>query len=245
MSDAFGALTDHWGLTGASAALENKAVVIASNKEPVAQNRTDAEDEYGDVAASAYHGNSASVESKLFETSVTYQLLPGQSVNLNTLKLGELASGTMADSLTVTTTNGTGGNPTIEISGMIGTEEVTAHGGLLNTFTLPSITITGAMRAQSLGFTITEGKLTGSSLTASVNMEQQDDGVGEPVAHGVRGGTWEVSADIVRITTAPAWTVDDEGLTETKAPGVDEGQASWHTTNATAAGTLTRDASGS
>lgn len=238
---AFGALTDHWGLLGDGEPLNGKAKIIASSKEPVAQNRTDAEDESGDIAASAFHGNSAaSPGDRLFTTSVTYQLLPGQDLDLNTIEIGELETGKLIDSVTVTTQN-SGGNPTIELSGMLGTEAIIAPTDFLNTFTLPDLTITGAMRAQLLGFTLTEGKLTGSSFTASLTMEQQEDGVGEPVAHGIRGGTTEVTADLVRITTAPAVAVA-AGFTLTKGPGIDEGQAAWHTTNATAAGTLTRDA---
>ncbi len=237
---AFGAKTDHWGLIGAGKALENKAKVIASSEEPIAQNREDAQDENGDIAASAYYGNTGGT---LKEVSVTYQLISGQTVDLSTLNLGELEAGSIVDSLTATTQNGDQ-NPTIEISGRVGCETVetpATPANATNKFELPNISIVGAMRAQGLGFTVTEGKLTGSSLTASIEIAQDEDGEGEPVAHGVSGGTGEVSADIVRVTDAPTWTVDHESLTETKGPGEDEGQANWHTTNATAAFTVERE----
>jgi hypothetical protein len=99
---------------------------------------------------------------------------------------------------------------------------------------MPSVVITGAKRAQPLEFTVGEGcKLTGSSLSATLDLAQQEDGLGEPVAHGISGGVLAISADLVRVSAAPSWT-PAVTWTETQAPGVDEGQAAYHTASAAA-----------
>jgi hypothetical protein len=65
--------------------------------------------------------------------------------------------------------------------------------------------------------------------------------VGEPVAHGISGGTGTINAELVKYNaSAPAWTVTLSGATQMKAPGADEGQAAFHTTTASAGFTLTR-----
>ena len=237
---SFGALTDHFGLTAGGGALETVGTLVESSETPVAQNRVDAQDENGDVAASSYHGNT---EGDLSEVSCTYAIKSG-TLNLNTLKAGEITvSGTKIVITSIQVTTGNGEWPQVVVSGTKGTEAITAPTGLLNTFTLPSITIDGKKQAQTLNFTVSAGKLTGSSMTASVELAQQDSGVGEPVAHGVSGGTLELSADFVRVTDAIAWSVASP-WTETQAPGADEGQAAYHTATGTGAGILARDASG-
>jgi hypothetical protein len=79
-------------------------------------------------------------------------------------------------------------------------------------------------------------------------MAQQDNGLGEPIAHGISGGTGTVTAELVRVTAAPAWTVSTSspwstvGLTQTQAPSLEQGQAAYHVATATAQFTITRDA---
>lgn len=234
---AFGALTDHFALTAASAALETVGELVDSNETPIAQTRVDANDENNDIAATAYHGNT---EGDLSEVSCTYAIKSG-TVNLNTLVLGEIeVSDTkiVITAIDVTTSNGEW--PQITVSGTKGTEAITAPTGKLNTFTLPSITIGGRKQAQVLNFTVGEGRLTGSSIAAACELAQQDDGVGEPVAHGVSGATIELSADFVRITLAPAWTLSAP-WTQTQSPSLVQGQAAWHTSTGTASGTIERD----
>jgi hypothetical protein len=228
----FGALTDHFGLA------DTNLVLVASSKVPVASRRADAQDENGDIAASAFYGNSAG---ELFEVSNTYALKSG-SLDTGSLQIGEVSSGLVATTGEITTDNGSW--PQITLSGTLGAEDVCAVSGYENTFSFPSYTILGCKRAQPMGFTVTGGRLTGCILSGSIELAQQENGLGEPVAHGVSGGTVEVSADFVRTSTAPAWTVG-AGLTETQAPGADEGQAAFHTASATAAGTLSRDVTGS
>lgn len=240
MPNLFGARTDHFGLTDTGEALEGIANVIESSKVPMAQNRGDAQDENGDIAASAYYGNTAG---NLYQISNTYQLKSGQTLNLNTLKLGELTAGTsndgvIASEVTADTINSD--LPTITFTGIYGADAIESPTGFENTFTLPSISITGAKRAQTLQFTTDEGKLTSSSFTASIEISDAQDGEGEIIAHGVSGGTMEISADFVGITTAPAWTVTGD-FTETQAPGEEEPQADWETGSGTAAGILSRD----
>lgn len=225
----FGALTDHFGLA------TTNLILVESSKVPVEQNRVDAQDENGDVADTAYHGNTAG---DLYEVSCTYALKSG-SINLNTLKLGELTPGTIAESIEVSTGNTAW--PQFSVKGKLGAQTVTAPSGKANTFTLPDLTVSGIKQAQLMGFTVGSGRLTGCTLEAKIETAQQDNGLGEPVAHGVSGGTGTVSAEFVRITTAPAWTLTAAWLTQQKAPGLEEGQAAHHTSSAAAGFTLARD----
>ena len=239
MANQFGALTDHFGLTAAGEVFVTIGELIDSSSTPIAQNRTDANDENNDVAASAYSGNTAAA---LSEVSCTYAIKSG-TLDTADLDLGELVVG--ADNLVITsigvTTSG-GDWPQVVVSGTKGTETITAPTGFLNVFAMPSVSVLGIKQAQLLGFTVSEGKLTASSLSASVELAQLDSGEGEPVAHGVSGGTVEVTADFVAIDAAVAWAVGAL-FTETQAPGASEGQAAWHTTSAAGAAILARTAS--
>lgn len=247
---SFGALTDHFGIlafTHGEGTLGDVLKLVASSKTPRAQNRADALDANEDVAASAYSGNSAG---SIYEVSCTYALVSG-SLPLTELKLGEISSGILAESIEVSTSNG--GWPQITVTGFLGTETITAPSGYLNTFTLPAITVTGIKQAQLLGFTVSAGRLTASKITFNCTLAEQADGVGEPAAHGVSGGTGEVTAEFVRVDDQPAWALAavlaDSGdgavfMAEvTQAPGADEGQAAWHTASGVAAFNLVRTAS--
>ncbi len=234
-----GARTDHFGLATAD------LVLIESSEDPVAQNRVDAPDENGDIAASAYHGNSTQ---DMREVSCTYSLKSG-TLNLNTIKMGVLAAApTVArNSIEVSTVNGSE-CPKFVLSGRKNIITPIAPTGKLNSFVLPSVEISAVKAAQQLLFATGAGcRLTSSRISASVELSEQQDGVGEPVAHGVSGGTGEISADFVRITAAPSWTVNAGspneafGITETKAPGTAEGQATWHTGTGSAAFTVLRE----
>lgn len=227
----FGALTDHFSM-----ALAN-LVLVESSKKPVEQSRADAFDENNDVADSKFYGNSSGA---LFEVACTYALKSG-TLNLNTLKLGELETGVIAESLDAETEGGSW--PMIKVSGRIGTQAVTAPTGKLNTFTLPDVTLTGIKAAQAIGFTVADGKLTSCKLSAKIEIAEQGDGLGEPIAHGVSGGTGTVEAEFVRITDQPAWEDLAAWLTEIVGPdGAEEPQAGHHTASASAGFSLTRDA---
>ena len=227
----FGALTDHFGIL---TTLADVLTLKESSAVPDPQNRADAEDENGDIAASSYFGNSAGA---LKTASTTFSVNKGD-LNTALLKLGEVAVGKVVESITIGTDNQ--GWPTVTVGGKLGTEEMCTD--IFQTFVLPSYTIKPCKRAQLIGFTIGVGcRLISSELSASVTLAQDEDGLGEPVAHGVSGGEYTVAANLVRITAAPSWTVSGSGLTETQEPGVDEGQAAYHTATATAAGTLTRE----
>lgn len=234
----FGALTDHFGLASAN------LVLIDSSEELVAQSRADAQDENGDIAASAYYGNSTQ---DMRDVSCTYQLR-SSTLNINTIKLGALAGSStlIRESIEVTTSNDA--LPQITVSGRKNAIAPVAPAGKANTFTLPSISLTGAYRAQPLSFTVGSGcRLTGSSLSASVEIQQADNGLGEPTAHGISGGTGEISAELVRITTAPSVTFSSGspnaafGITLVQAAGQNQGQAAFHTATASAQFTITRD----
>jgi hypothetical protein len=234
----FGALTDHFGLASATLILVNSSSTL------IEQSRGDAQDENGDIAASTYFGNTTQA---MAEVSCTYALKSG-TLNINTIKLGALAASAtvLRESIEVATSNSE--FPQVTVSGRKNIIAITAPTGKLNTFTLPTYTLTGIKQAQLIGFTIGAGcRLTGSSIGASVEMAQQDNGLGEPIAHGVSGGTGTISAELVRVTAAPAWTLlttspwDTAGLTQTQAPGLEEGQAAYHTATAAAQFTITRD----
>ena len=238
MPTLFGARTDHFELTATGGPLETLATVTAASKVPVAQDRADANNANGDIIESAYFGNT---NGDLYEISNTYQLKSGSSLVLNELKLGELVVGIVATDISVTTNNGDD-LPTIEVSGLAGSDAIVAPEDLRNTFALPALTITGAYFAQELGFTVDTGKLTGSSFSATISLADTPDGEGEIIAHGVSGGTMEIGADFVGITDDPEWTVGDD-FTATQDPGQDEPQADFETGSGTAAGIITRDES--
>ena len=239
MANDFGALTDHFGILAiddGAGVLGDVLKLVASSKVPMADSRADAMDENNDIAASTYFGAGS-----LFAASSTFELVSGD-LDTELLKLGELSAGVCAVSIALTTSNTAW--PRIVVSGTLGTETMVApSASLLNTFTLPEYDIIARKQAQAIGFAAGVGcKLTGSGLTATINLAQANDGLGEPSAHAVDGGTIVVTANFVRVTAACSWTVSGDGLTETQVPGADEGQAAYHTASGAAAGTLTRDA---
>lgn len=237
MANQFGALTDYWGLDSTD------LVLVASSSTPVAKSVERAPDEDGDFVEEAAHGQTTA--GTLAEASCTYAL------KSSTLSLGTLACGYFAaeaplvnriiKSIEAGTSND--GWPQITVSGLINVLAVTAVPGKDYTYTLPAITLTGAKRAQLLGFTIGEDcRLTGSSLSASIDVASQPDGKGEIVAHGISGGVVSVTAELVAIDGAASWIAPATWL-ETQTPGVDEGQAAWHTASASAETILARDES--
>jgi len=233
----FGALTDHFGLASSD------LILVDSSETIIEQSRADAMDENGDIAATTFYGNSTQ---DMREVSCTYALKSG-SLNINTIKLGALASAptVLRESLEVSTSNSEW--PQITVSGRKNIVAITAPTGKLNTFTLPSLTVVGRKIAQVCFFTTGSGcRLTGSSVEASVEVAQQDNGLGEPIAHGVSGGQGTFSGEFVRVTAAPSWSVvttgnTSFGLTQTQAPGIEQGQAEFHTGTGTGAFTILRD----
>jgi hypothetical protein len=237
MSDQYGALTDHWGLIGSGGALENKAVLVKVNLTPVAKSVNRAQDANGDNAAEALAGQTAA--GTLAEVSCTYALSQN-TVNLNTLKLGEIAANKIARTLSAVTSNSAW--PQITVAGLINSITVVAPTGKLNTFSIAdSITLTNAQRAQLLDFTVdADCRLTGSTYSASIETAEQTNGLGVIVAHGVSGGVVTQSCELVAIADVAAWT-PGETWKETQAPGADEGAAAWHTTSGAAEKLLARD----
>ncbi len=235
----FGALTDHWGILDIGT-LGDVLEITASSKTPDPQSRAEATDRNGDPAAATWHGNS---DGDLYDASVTYTCKSG-SFSLNLLKGGEITAGSVITGIDVGTSND--GWPTVTVTGKLGAEAITAPefpANSLNTWTMPDITITGAKRAQLLDFTVDAAcELTASGLTAALDLAQQEDGVGEPVAHGISGGLLTQTAELVRVTGACAWT-KGASFTETQAPGADEGQAAYHTASAAAEKIWARDTS--
>jgi hypothetical protein len=64
-------------------------------------------------------------------------------------------------------------------------------------------------------------------------VDLNDDLAGVMDAHGVDGGIAVVTAELVRVSAALAWTLTLAGLTLTQAPGTEEGVA-YHTGTGTA-----------
>lgn len=242
MADGFGAYTDHFGIleiaVGEEDTLADFLEITASTKTPASMSRTDAQDESEDIVASTWHGNT---EGDLYDVSSTFVCKSG-STPADVLNCGELSAGMVVDSIQITTSNSAW--PTITVSGRLGTKSIVAPSGFLNTWLMPAVTIVGAKRAQLLDFTIDAGsRLTGSSLSGSLSIAQQDDGLGEPAAHGISGGVLTQTAELVRVTAAPAWTPGGT-WTETQTAGEDEGQASYHTGSGSAEKIWTRSATG-
>ena len=230
MGADFGANTDHFSIATADLILQS------STKSPQAETRGDALDENNDIAAATWFGNNGAT---LEDVTCVYVLKSG-TLNLNTLDLGELSTGVFLASLEVSTEGGAW--PIFTASGMLGAAAMVAPANFLNTFSLPSIIITGIKAAQELGFSVDANtKLTGSSVSASVELARADDGDGESAAHGVSGGVLIGTADIVRISAAPGWTVSLGSATETQVPGEDEPQAAYHVGNGAYEFILTRD----
>jgi len=230
----FGALTNHFSdlinLTSITA-----LKLISSTKTAVAKSRADANDAENDVAAATWFG-----ATDIFDITCEYALVSG-TLNLNTLKLGEIAAGTAVSSISAATSNTDW--PRITLTGRSGLETMVAPATKANTFTLPSITLTGAKRAQAIGFTVgADGRLTSCSFEASAEIAEVADGLGAPAAHGISGAIGTVSAEFVRVTGAPAWTLTLSGLTSTQEPGASEGQAAYHTASASAEIVIARDA---
>jgi len=233
---SYGALTDHFSIltiVHGAGTLANILKLVDSSATPRTQNRADALDENEDVTASAFYGNTAG---EIEEISSTFALVADE-LDLSDLTIGELTAGIVAESLEVKTSNSTW--PQITITGYKGLETIIAPTGKLNTFTLPAITVKGMKQAQVLGFTVATGRLTGSGISFKCTMAEQQDGVGEPAAHGASGATGEVTAEFVDVSGAPTWAIAAvladsaaAGLfmgEVTQVPGATEPQAAWHT----------------
>jgi hypothetical protein len=242
MSNKFGASSDHFGIL----ALDNSGpdgdklsdilVVVGAPSAPIALTTVEARDEKGDIAEEAHHGNAGFTR---LEASNTFALKTG-TLKTADLLVGEIEAGKCIESLSISTSND--GWPQIEVSGKLGLNTMCEEDA--QTFTLPAFDVKGCKLAQPFGFTAdADTKLTSCTLTATCEHAQQDNGVGEPVADGVSGGTLECTAEIVGITADPGWnvTLDNPDKVVTQEPGSDEGQAAWHTGTGTWRSILARD----
>jgi hypothetical protein len=221
MANDFGALTDHFSIA------TTDLILIDSSKTPVAESVAEALDENGDLAARTLYGNDGGTIS---DASCTYALVSG-TLNLNTLSVGELETGVVVTGIDAATTNGDW--PKITVSGKLGTAAFQAPTGKTATAALPSLTITGGKFAQVMSFTVGSGcKLTSCSFSVGADIAQVDDGLGEPAAYAASfNKPPEISAEFVRITAQPSWTVASP-LEETQAPSTVEPHAAYHTSSA-------------
>ena len=218
MGEFFGGYVDHFTLATADLILHSDT----SKDRP--ESRADAIDDLGDIAAAWWYGNPSGT---IKDVTSTYMLKSG-TLDLATLDLGELSTGVFLTSIAVTLGNGQW--PIIVATGILGAGALTLPTGYLNTFSLPTMVLTGVKQALPIGFTVTAGcKLTGVSISASCEYHEAPDADGDPAAYGVSGGILTCSADFVAITDVPAWTVTQADATETSPPGNDEPQAAPHT----------------
>jgi hypothetical protein len=245
MADGFGAYTDHFGIlaiTNGGGTLANILAHAGSDeKVPDAQSRADARDRNGDIAKATWYGN----DGNLLSAAQNQFVLKSGELNLSLLKAGEVAVGKFIESIQVSTTND--GWPMITVSGVLGTKAITAPdfpAGALNTWTLPAITIKGAKRAQLLDFTVGAGcDVTAASISGTVSLARQDDGVGEAAAHGASGEVLELSANLVYLDSAPTWTLGDTWEKEVQAVGTGGAPAAHHETSPSAQVVWDRDVS--
>jgi hypothetical protein len=229
----FGSRTNHFSDLIDLATVTNLRLLDPS-EEPVAKSRADAIDENGDIAEATRYGGGDVVD-----ISASYKLVSG-TLNLNTLKLGEIAAGTAVSGINVVTANTDW--PIITLTGKKGLETMVAPSGKANTFTLPSLTLTGAKRAQLLGFTFTgDARLTGSSFDFSAEIAEVADGLGEPCAHGISGASGAMSAEFQLIDGAPTVTLTLSGLTELKDVGDNQPAAAYGTASYNADMIIARD----
>ena len=238
MANNFGALTDHWDLTGSGNALNGIAEVIASSSVPVAKGVERALNFAGDPVAEDGHGQTEA--GTLADTSVTYRLT-SSTLDISGLLLGEIASNQLVNSIEVNTSNTE--NPTIKVSGQLATITVVAPTGFANTWTIPdALTITAAKYAQVLGFTIAATcDLQSSSYAVSLDITNTLDGVNTIVAQGISGGVVTIGCEMTVTTSTAAWSPAGT-FTETQGPGADEPQAGYWTASASAEKLVARDA---
>ena len=222
----FGIGTDHFGLDSASLTL------IESSSTPAPVSIEQAQDETGNtVAEDSYAGGPATA------IECQYRLVSG-TLDLSTLALGYLlvdATKTCITGIEVATSNGEW--PTITVSGFTGVINETD----MDTWTLPAITINGKKHAQGLDFTVgADCRLTSSSLSATAEFHHTLDDAGVVAAMAVTGANCEISAEMVEIEGACAWTPGGTWI-ETQAPGASNGNISWGTASATASKFLAAD----
>jgi len=232
-------MTDHFGILAivdGLGTLADKLELISSTNPPVPQSNTDALDINGDIAATAYYGNSSGTYS---EATCEYLVKTG-SINLNLLDLGELSTGVIATSIGISTDNSESAFPKLTVSGSLGASAITAPTGLTNKFSLPSLTITANSFAQPIGFSVSAGALQSCSFEASCRYGVDTDGDGEPAAFGLAGAEATVNAEFVNTGTQPAWSLASS-FVEVQAPTNDQPQAAWGTSTASARIVLSRD----
>ncbi len=250
MSNKFGASAseDYFGIlaltsTGAGATLADCLTIQEAADDPDEKTEADAIDYKGDVAARALHGN----DGFTLRTVSSVFFVKGE-FKLVDLYLGQLSTATdrIIESIAIESTNG-GELPKVTITGKLGAKEITPPDDFLAEFTLPGITVEPQMIAQNYGlFTAAANTaLQSASLTCSVNIAQQNDGVGEPAAHGVMAGNAVLEANILAVTASPAWTIVTDIVTfvESKKPGKASGQAAWWDGSGTASLPLVRKSS--
>lgn len=236
MPSRFGPQTDHFGTL--TAAGEGVLEQLSGSEEKFEKSVSAPTDENGDPVEQTVYGHAATMKTVTDE----FLVLPGQTLDLSNLALGEVGVGEVVTGLKLTTDPS--GNPKLSVTGRVGCIAVTAPTGKLNTWTLPSITVSGKCVAQPLAGEAAGAncRLIATEVDFQIQFIEEMDGVGVPCVHGVQGGTGSLTATIRGITATPSWTAPTAtGWVETKAPGDDGPQSDYPTGTGTASIILARD----
>lgn len=175
---------------------------------------------------------------------VEYEMIVKTSTALasSSIMLGEIEAGKIVSGVTISTAPGQ--SPRIKITGLTGAIAVDAPTGKENTAKLPALTISPAMIAQALGFTVTTGQLNSCEVTFTCDVTEEANGVGVNCAYGVSNFRGTITAEFVQAgDTAPAWSVTLTGATETHNQAPQQKGANFKTCTKTAFIKIDREAS--
>jgi len=185
-------------------------------KQPYSKQTAEEINELGNATARTLYG-----AGNIIEHEATYAL--GCSASIGACALGEdgLAS------LAINTSNGDW--PTVTVRWYTGLPS--CQSGCTFAVTPPSVV--GARKAQALGLTLTGGKCSSSSWSASAQLNLLLDDQGEPAGFAFSGGTIECSGESVGGTWAAG-----TGIDLTTGPATSESMGEYATASASGTGIL-------
>ena len=213
----FGMDTDIFGLA------DTNLRFVSSKATPRPKQVAEARDEDGNIAAETKYGTITIIESECVYA------LKGGSLDLSTLALGPSDTG---GTKCISGIDGSTSNsdwPTLTVKGVTGCVGL----GTTPTFTLPAITITGARKAQAIGFTLGANcKLTGSGFSASGEVSEVLDSAANVGAMAFSGAKFEANGDAVEISAAVSVTWDTtHGIEAVQGAGADKSNTAYGTTS--------------
>jgi hypothetical protein len=195
---SFGVTTDHWGIAADSGTGATVKCINSSSKP--ANTGADAQDSCG-----TYVGTTR-FDSKT-DYSCEYVVVSGV-FDLSDYPLGKVVSGKIITSIGIVTSNTA--FPKVTVSG----RSTVALDSQTNKYSTP-LGCEGTKCAQKFGATVgANTKLTGTSVSATVNYVTELDSLGAEAAANVDAGRVEATSDGVGVGGAVAFTVDS-GWTKT------------------------------